>query len=188
MLICFSYLCARLLADEPYQFRLLPAIMNAPPSCITKTNAHYRLERIELEYSEARRLLWLPRMSRTIPKLHFCLTAKEYVSIALHMYDCEVNGRYINTLILVAFIFFGPAPFPHLLSTTNYRVSQAVVHLGWVDCLPNSSLADRKMTDVAGHLGQMVGLSNQSQRNPARSMTTWDALYTDDADSTQSAR
>ena len=44
-----------------------------------------------------------------------------------------------------------------------------VIDLGWVNwvmsifpCLPNSSLANGNLADVAGQLGQMVELSHQS--------------------------
>ena len=59
--------------------------------------------------------------SRTIPRLHFCLGAKEYVLIALHMKGFDVNDweMYQHSRLDAFKVMGGPTSFPHLLSTTN---------------------------------------------------------------------
>ena len=77
-------------------------------------------------YLEARfpLLLWLPTASDLTNdscRLRFCLGAKEYVLIALHMKGFDVNDweMYQHSRLDVFKVMGGPTSFPHLLSATN---------------------------------------------------------------------
>ena len=78
----------------------------------------------------------------------------------------------VSHVFLIFIPFIRCHSFHRNTYTQYYRASHVVIDLGWVDwilsfpCLLNSSLADGNLADVAGQLGQMVELSNQSQPNP----------------------